>query len=423
MSIGRGGADESGFENGKIFVGGLPQETTKDKLKDHFATWGKIVDAVVMYDVYTKRSRGFGFVTYDSPEAVERVIKSSPHVIDGKEVECKRAQGRPQGNQGQTSSSGGSQQLGGSNGAFRTEKIFVGGLPDLTQDEFKAYFESFGRVVDAVLMFDKHSNRPRGFGFVTFESPDVVDEVLRNFHDHYLKGKWVEVKRAQPRDATPRPSRNGPASGAFGNYGGGYGGYEGEPFPMPGVYDAYQGGGYGPGPGHLQPPPPRGPYPNAYDSFNSYGSLPPPFVRSPSPYDQSYTPHGVPPSSSGPSYHHSPQGYPGYHQSGGSPPGRDVQGQVGNMVFGSGHGVPSGMTGSGSLPGSMGLTAGQYHPYSQSPAGSNLLPQGGPQSEAAGHHQPGNTAYGSYAGYAPSRYQPRGPTNGAPHRGVRTVPY
>ncbi|XP_038898856.1 RNA-binding protein 1-like [Benincasa hispida] len=85
------------------------------------------------------------------------------------------------------------------NDQCRGRKIFVGGLSaELTEDEFKNYFEKFGKITDVVVMHDSVTNRPRGFGFITFESVESVDSVLQsNFHE--LNGRRVEVKRAIPK--------------------------------------------------------------------------------------------------------------------------------------------------------------------------------------------------------------------------------
>jgi RNA-binding protein Musashi len=55
----------------------------------------------------------------------------------------------------------------------------------------------FGRVIDATLMMDKDTGRPRGFGFVTFDGEEAVDRALSRPLEIY--GKPMEVKRAQPR--------------------------------------------------------------------------------------------------------------------------------------------------------------------------------------------------------------------------------
>ncbi|XWS41737.1 hypothetical protein CRYUN_Cryun17cG0108500 [Craigia yunnanensis] len=81
-----------------------------------------------------------------------------------------------------------------------SRKIFVGGLPStITLEEFKEYFASYGTITDAVVIYDKESHKFRGFGFVTYDSEEAAENVLRkNFHE--LNNKMVEVKRAKPKE-------------------------------------------------------------------------------------------------------------------------------------------------------------------------------------------------------------------------------
>eukprot|EP00930_Biecheleria_cincta_P104878 TRINITY_DN9733_c0_g1_i1.p1 TRINITY_DN9733_c0_g1~~TRINITY_DN9733_c0_g1_i1.p1 ORF type:complete len:778 (+),score=147.20 TRINITY_DN9733_c0_g1_i1:96-2336(+) len=83
-------------------------------------------------------------------------------------------------------------------------KVFVGGLtPATTLDQFMSYFSQYGRITDAVVMADKLTGKPRGFGFVVFEYMDNVDAVIRDYAKHRIDGKWVEVKRASPEALNP----------------------------------------------------------------------------------------------------------------------------------------------------------------------------------------------------------------------------
>jgi len=76
----------------KLFVGGLTQRVDGLMLRNYFATYGSIVDAVVMMDKATQRSRGFGFVRFSTGSEVDAVMRDvDHHTIDGKWIEVKRA--------------------------------------------------------------------------------------------------------------------------------------------------------------------------------------------------------------------------------------------------------------------------------------------------------------------------------------------
>jgi len=211
-------------DQGKLFIGGISWETTEEKLSEHFSAYGEVTQAAVMRDKITGRPRGFGFVVFADPAAVDRALQD-PHTLDGRTVDVKRALSREEQQASKAANPSGGRNSGGGGGGgggsdasgARTKKIFVGGLPStLTEDGFRQYFETFGIVTDVVVMYDQNTQRPRGFGFITFDSEDAVDRVLqKTFHD--LGGKLVEVKRALPREANPGGSGGGRSGG-----GGGY---------------------------------------------------------------------------------------------------------------------------------------------------------------------------------------------------------
>ncbi|KAK9146194.1 hypothetical protein Sjap_006097 [Stephania japonica] len=189
-------------DQGKLFIGGISWDTSEDKLNDYFGKYGEVLQSVIMRDKITGRPRGFGFVVFADPAVLDRVLQDK-HTIDGRTVEAKRALSREEQ---QTTGRPGNTNSGrnfGSGSNVRTKKIFVGGLPPtLSEEGFRQYFESYGHVTDVVVMYDQSTQRPRGFGFISFESEDCVERVLhKSFHD--LNGKLVEVKRALPKDANP----------------------------------------------------------------------------------------------------------------------------------------------------------------------------------------------------------------------------
>jgi RNA recognition motif-containing protein len=58
----------------KLFVGNLSFNTTENDLQDAFAAHGQVVEATLMMDRMTGRSRGFAFITYSTPDEAQKAI-------------------------------------------------------------------------------------------------------------------------------------------------------------------------------------------------------------------------------------------------------------------------------------------------------------------------------------------------------------
>nr|CAD7264385.1 unnamed protein product [Timema shepardi] len=154
----------------KLFVGGLSWETTDKELREHFIQYGEIESINVKTDPNTGRSRGFAFIVFTGAETIEKVLSAGDHIINNKKVDPKKAKARH-------------------------GKIFVGGLvPELTDDDIKNFFAQYGTIVEVEMPFDKLKNMRKGFCFITFESEQVVMELLRS-PKQSINGK--EVKFAQ----------------------------------------------------------------------------------------------------------------------------------------------------------------------------------------------------------------------------------
>ena len=74
----------------KVFVGGVSQDCTEDEVKAYFSQFGNVRDITILMNQRSGYHRGFGFIIFDSEEAVNRVCEIHFHVIKGKKVECKK---------------------------------------------------------------------------------------------------------------------------------------------------------------------------------------------------------------------------------------------------------------------------------------------------------------------------------------------
>ncbi|XP_042477122.1 RNA-binding protein 24-like [Macadamia integrifolia] len=80
----------------KVFVGGLAWETQTDEMRRYFEQFGDILEAVIISDKNTGRSKGYGFVTFRDPESAKRACSDPNPVIDGRRANCNIASlGRP----------------------------------------------------------------------------------------------------------------------------------------------------------------------------------------------------------------------------------------------------------------------------------------------------------------------------------------
>ena len=274
----------------KIFIGGLSYNTDDgmdclklymqiyltfcailDKLKEYFEVYGEVQDAVVMKDPVSKRSRGFGFITFTDISSVDNVLNafltsstsstiinenigtnSAGHTnIDGRRVEVKRAVPRsnepplPQSivssiaatvtaspnvntikhvsvaaSSTQSTTSGTTTTTGTATNTHRKtsedireseqfysslsynnnllhgneyayNKIFVGGLHYDTRDqEFKNYFEKFGKIITSEVMFNRETHKSRGFGFVVYEVEKSAEAACA-VTEHVIDGRVV----------------------------------------------------------------------------------------------------------------------------------------------------------------------------------------------------------------------------------------
>ncbi|KAL5665307.1 hypothetical protein ACJX0J_025415, partial [Zea mays] len=128
--------------------------------------------------------------------------EDNQHALNGYDDEEVDEEGHPGRRGGRDGASGygdaGGEDVRGA-GGDSSGKIFVGGVAwETTEESFSKHFEKYGAITDSVIMKDKHTKMPRGFGFVTFSDPSVIDKVLED--EHVIDGRTVEVKRTVPRE-------------------------------------------------------------------------------------------------------------------------------------------------------------------------------------------------------------------------------
>lgn len=206
----------SSISQRKLIILGLPWATTDATFKEYFEKFGEVEDCIIIRDMMTGKSRGFGFVTF-SQEADTQQAMRQDHAIDGRKVELQYAVPREDMEPK----------------APKSKKVFVGRLlVEDKEDDLKEYFEQFGAVTDVYIPINQHNQTSRCFAFVTFESEETVEKVMKQ-RDHMIKQHKIAVDKAEPKQSRGdmhhssrgdrRMEQRYPDTRYGGYYGGGYG--------------------------------------------------------------------------------------------------------------------------------------------------------------------------------------------------------
>ena len=116
-----------------------------------------------------------------------------------------------------------SAELSGTAQQNMSTKLFVGNLDfKVTENDLQDAFAAHGTVVEANLVTDRTTGRPRGFAFVTMSSPEEAQKAIDALNGKELGGRALSVNVARPRE-----ERSGGGGGGRGYGGGGRSGYGG----------------------------------------------------------------------------------------------------------------------------------------------------------------------------------------------------
>jgi RNA recognition motif-containing protein len=117
--------------------------------------------------------------------------------------------------------------------------MYVGNLPfKASAQEITDLFSQYGGVTDVFLPIDRESGRPRGFAFVSMDTPEAMQAAIAGLNGKDFGGRLLAINEARPREERPGGfGGGGGGGGGRGGYGGGGGGGRG----------GYGGGGGGGG--------------------------------------------------------------------------------------------------------------------------------------------------------------------------------
>lgn len=181
-----------------IYIKNLDTEVTEEEFLDLFEKYGNVTSAVIQKDD-EGRSRGFGFVNYETHDEAQAACEAL-HECDykGKKLFVTRAQKKAEREE----------ELRKSHEQAKIEKmskyqgvnLYIKNLEDDIDDErLRAEFEPFGTITSAKVMRDDKGTS-KGFGFVCFSSPDEATKAVAEMNNKMLGTKPLYVSLAQRRE-------------------------------------------------------------------------------------------------------------------------------------------------------------------------------------------------------------------------------
>jgi cold-inducible RNA-binding protein len=106
-----------------------------------------------------------------------------------------------------------------------SNKLFVGNLSfNTTENDLHDAFAAHGTVVEANLMMDRATGRPRGFAFVTMSTPEEAQKAIEAMNGKSIDGRALTVNIARPREERSGGGGGGGRREYRGGGGGGGGG-------------------------------------------------------------------------------------------------------------------------------------------------------------------------------------------------------
>ncbi|XAR56481.1 hypothetical protein NMG60_11036988 [Bertholletia excelsa] len=234
----------------KLFIRGLGWDTTTEKLRALFSTYGDLDEAVVILDKATGKSKGYGFVTFKHIDGALLALKEPSKKIDGRMTVTQLAAAGVQGPAANPQAVA----------DVSTRKIYVANVPyDMPADRLLAHFLSYGEIEEGPLGFDKATGKSKGFALFVYKTAEAANaslvDPIKTIDGHQLTCKLaIDGKKGKP-GMTGAPGSGG-IQGPEG-HGNGIGMHP--PSSMPGSVPPQQyggpGGPYGGFSGGLQGPP------------------------------------------------------------------------------------------------------------------------------------------------------------------------
>ncbi len=165
----------------KLYVGNLSYTTSEDTLRDAFSKFSPSSVSIIE-DKMSGRSRGFGFVEFESDSADDVINEMNGTDLDGRQIVVRVANedSKPKAQPG--------------------NRLYIGNLSyDMDDGGLKDTFAQYGEVTEATVTRFKDTGKSKGFGFVAYNSVEDAQKALDALNGQEVMGRKMVVRFAIPK--------------------------------------------------------------------------------------------------------------------------------------------------------------------------------------------------------------------------------
>lgn len=198
-------SDEDVLKRRTLFVRSLPYTATSEALSTHFSFIAPLKHATVVADPATKKSRGFGFVTYTDSDDARRAVKElNGSDFEGRKLKVEIAQPRHRDEAGKKATKDKKEEREQGEVKKRAPRLIVRNLPWSVKkpEQLIKIFQSYGKVREVII--PRKDNKPgaemRGFAFVTMKGYRNAETAIEKTNGIEIDGRVVAVDWAVEKD-------------------------------------------------------------------------------------------------------------------------------------------------------------------------------------------------------------------------------
>ena len=173
-------------ENKQVFIKGISHDITEEELKEYInkkAPLIKYKNMRLVLDLNGK-NKGFAFVDFESQNEAKKFIdimndnNDNSINLKNSELICAFC-------------------LSPKSGKNDKRTLFINNLPfDVEKEDIRNTFSDYGKILDIRIIYNPHTQKPRGYGYVEFEEENSVDKIINSDKTFEINGRKIMVSKS-----------------------------------------------------------------------------------------------------------------------------------------------------------------------------------------------------------------------------------